>query len=72
MRIIIDIPAEFENHFAFDHFRDSLGRIAYDLNSYEGDDLLSGKYEIETIEMLANALQGAEAYEKEEQTCQKR
>lgn len=72
MRIIIDIPAEFEKHFAFDHFRDSLGRIAYDLSSYEGDDLLSGRYDIETLEMLAAALQRAEAYEKEEQICQKR
>lgn len=68
MRIIIDIPAEFEDHFAFDHFRDSLGRIAYDIRTYEGAPL-SGKYEIETIEMLASALQRAEAYEKEEQTC---
>lgn len=65
MRITIDIPAEFEWHFAFDHFRDSLGRIAYDLRSYEGEPL-SGRYEIETIEMLADALQRARIHEKEE------
>lgn len=65
MRITIDIPAEFEGHFAFDHFRDSLGRIAYDLRSYEGEPL-SGRYEIETIEMLADALQRARIHEKEE------
>lgn len=65
MRITIDIPAEFEGHFAFDHFRDSLGRIAYDLRTYEGEPL-SGRYEIETIEMLADALQRARIHEKEE------
>lgn len=65
MRVTIDIPAEFEGHFAFDHFRDSLGRIAYDLRTYEGEPL-SGRYEIETIEMLANALQRARIHEKEE------
>lgn len=65
MRVTIDIPAEFEGHFAFDHFRDSLGRIAYDLRTYEGEPL-SGRYEIETVEMLADALQRAQIHEKEE------
>lgn len=65
MRVTIDIPAEFEGHFAFDHFRDSLGRIAYDLRTYEGEPL-SGRYEIETIEMLVDALQRAQIHEKEE------
>ena len=65
MRVTIDIPAEFEGHFAFDHFRDSLGRIAYDLRTYEGEPL-SGRYEIETVEMLADALQRAQIREKEE------
>lgn len=65
MRVTIDIPAEFEGHFAFDHFRDSLGRIAYDLRTYEGEPL-SGRYEIETIEMLVDALQRARIYKEEE------
>lgn len=65
VKITITIPDEFEGHFAFDHFRDSLGRIAYDLRSYEGEPL-SGRYEIETIEMLAGALQRAQIHEKEE------
>ena len=65
MRVTIDIPAEFEGHFAFDHFRYSLGRIAYDLRTYEGEPL-SGRYEIETVEMLADALQRAQIHEKEE------
>ena len=65
MRVTIDIPAKFEGHFAFDHFRDSLGRIAYDLRTYEGEPL-SGRYEIETVEMLADALQRAQIHEKEE------
>lgn len=68
MKIMIDIPAEFEEQFAFDHFRDSLGRIAYDLRTwiYEGDDLLSGRYDIETLEMLTDALQRARIYKEEE------
>ena len=66
MRVTIDIPAEFEGHFAFDHFRDSLGRIAYDLRTYEGEPL-SGRYEIETIEMLVDALQRARIYKEEEE-----
>ena len=68
MRITIDIPAEFEEQFAFDHFRDSLGRIAYDLRTwiYEGDDLLSGRYDIETLEILTDALQRARIYKEEE------
>ena len=65
MRVTIDIPAEFEGHFAFDHFRDSLGRIACDLRTYEGEPL-SGRYEIETIEMLVDALQRARIYKEEE------
>lgn len=65
MRVTIDIPAEFEEHFVFDHFRDSLGRIAYDLRTYEGEPL-SGRYEIETIEMLVDALQRARIYKEEE------
>lgn len=70
MRITIDIPADFEGHFAFDHFRDSLGRIAYDLRSYEGEPL-SGRYEIETIEMLADALQRAQTEKEEEREGEK-
>lgn len=66
MRITIDIPAEFEGHFAFDHFRDSLGRISYDLRSYEGEPL-SGRYEIETIEMLIDAFANAKTYETKEE-----
>lgn len=65
MKIMIDIPAELEEHFVFDHFRDSLGRIAYDLRTYEGEPL-SGRYEIETIEMLVDALQRARIYKEEE------
>lgn len=34
MEIRMTIPKEFEDHFNFDHFKDSLGRIAYDLSEY--------------------------------------
>ena len=34
MEIRMTIPKEFEDHFNLDHFKDSLGRIAYDLSEY--------------------------------------
>ena len=52
MQIVIDIPKEFENHFNDDNFKDSFERIKADIN-YTG--LLSGNYEIETLDMLTEA-----------------
>ena len=58
MRIEIDIPKEFEEHFKQDKFKDSLERIMVDIfHSLEnGDCLCAGRYEYETIEMLEKAL----------------
>ena len=54
MRIEIDIPREFEEHFKQDKFKDSLERIMADIwHSLEiGNCLCAGNYEYETIEML--------------------
>lgn len=59
MRIEIEIPKEFERHFAEDRFKDSLERIMADIKHSlrNGDCLCSGRYELETIEMLSNAFE---------------
>lgn len=61
MRIEIEIPKEFEEHFNQDKFKDSLERIMVDIfHSLEnGDCLCAGRYEYETIEMLEKALENS-------------
>lgn len=49
MRIIIDIPKEFEEHFKQDRFKDALNRLSIDAH------LLAGNYEQETATMLIKA-----------------
>lgn len=61
MKITIDIPKEFEQHFNNDRFRDSLKRIITDVtDEIESDFSISGKYEIELCEMLIKAFKNAE------------
>ena len=57
MKIVIDIPEEFEEHFNSDRFEDSLQRVRFDIHkSIIGNkDVLSGNYEIETLDMLTEA-----------------
>ena len=57
MKIVIDIPEEFENHFNSDRFEDSLARVASDIESFGF--VLAGRYEQETITMLRKALKNA-------------
>lgn len=54
MKIVIDIPKEFEEHFKSDRFEDSLARIASDIESFGFQ--LAGRYEQETITMLREAI----------------
>ena len=63
MRIEIDIPKEFEEHFKQDKFKDSFERIMADIkHSLEnGDCLCAGRYEYETIEMLEEALENSKS-----------
>lgn len=49
MRIIIDIPKEFEEHFKQDNFEDTLHRLCADAH------LIAGNYEKETAVMLIQA-----------------
>ena len=55
MKIEIEIPKEFEEHFKQDKFKDSLERIMADLKN----SLCAGNYEYETIEMLEKALENS-------------
>ena len=63
MRIEIEIPKEFEEHFKQDKFKDSLERIMVDIwHSLEiGNCLCAGNYEYEIIEMLAEALENSKS-----------
>ena len=49
MKLLIDIPKEFEQHFQKDKFEDSLTRLSADAH------LLAGLYEQETVSMLIYA-----------------
>lgn len=57
MQITINIPKEFENHFNSDKFEDSLQRVRFDIHKaiIARKDILSGNYEIETLDMLTEA-----------------
>ena len=59
MKVMIDIPKDFEKHFNQDKFKDSLERIKYDVNSLE-QDALSWRYDVEIIDMLIVAFEKAE------------
>ena len=53
MKLLIDIPKEFEQHFQEDRFNDSLYRLSADAH------LLVGIYEQETALMLSKAFKNA-------------
>ena len=57
MEIVIKIPKEFEEHFKSDRFEDSLQRVRFDIHKsiISNKKVLSGKYEIETLDMLTEA-----------------
>ena len=63
MKIEIDIPKEFEEHFNKDKFKDSFERIMVDIwNLLENKNCLcAGNYEYETIKMLEKALENSKS-----------
>lgn len=64
MKIVIDIPKEFEQHFNEDKFKDSLLRLKADTNyGLEHDETISGIYEIELLDMLVEAFEEARIIE---------
>ena len=50
MKITIEIPEGFENEYNNDKFYDTFIRVLIDLS--QSDMILTGYYEIETLEML--------------------
>lgn len=63
MKIVIDIPEEFEEHFKRDHFEDSLARIETDIHTLRCK-RMSGIYEQETISMIHKAFVDAVPYKE--------
>ena len=64
MKLVIDIPKEFEQHFNEDKFKDSLLRLKADANyGLEHDETISGLYEIELLDMLVIAFEEARVIE---------
>lgn len=63
MKILIDIPQDFEKHFNEDRFKDSLLRLKADTNyGLEHELTISGNYEIELLDMLVTAFEKAEVF----------
>lgn len=64
MKLILDIPKEFEKHFNEDRFKDSLERIKADIydciNTAQNVLIISGNYELELIDMFIPAFKNAE------------
>lgn len=59
MKLMIEIPKMFEEHYYNDNFADNFKRIEVDIST----GTLSGLYEKELIEMLRNAFDNAEVVE---------
>ena len=55
MKLVIDIPKEFEEEWYADKFTESLKRIECDLKGFSSKGRVSGRYEEETIEMMQEA-----------------
>jgi hypothetical protein len=53
----MEIPDEFREHWDTDRFKDSMERIRIDT---QVNGVLSGKYEVELVDMLKNSLENAE------------
>lgn len=65
MKIVFDIPKEFEAHFKEDKFKDSLDRVRYDIKSIIGKGGgVSWNYELETIDMLIKAFEESKPIEQ--------
>lgn len=70
MKLIIDLPDEFEQHFDFDKFQDSFMRVCGDIkeislsHSRPNSDALglSGNYERELVDELKKAFSKAEKF----------
>ena len=57
MKVLLDIPAEFEVDYHTDRFRDFFERAVADM------DIMCGTYERETADVLAKAFEESRAYD---------
>ena len=57
MKILIDIPEEFETDYTADKFKEFFGRVIADM------DTLCGTYEKETADMFIKAFEGSKPYD---------
>ena len=60
MKVLIDIPEAFELDYRTDRFRDFFERVTADM------DVMCGRYERETAEVLSKAFQESISYDSEE------
>lgn len=73
MILKIEIPEEFIEHFGNDKFNDSLGRICYDIESaFKTGSGMSGRYEWELVEMLADAFAKSKDYDRANERMERR
>ena len=58
MKITIEIPEDFENEYNNDKFSKTFRRVVTELS--QGDMILTGHYEIETLKMLRQSFEESE------------
>lgn len=61
MKLLIEIPKEFKQHYKIDKFKDSLERVLFDASGHR---VLCGLYEWETMVMLIKAFQKSEVIDE--------
>lgn len=69
MKILIEIPEEFESDFKFDRFKDSLTRCSYEVDNVirfdVGHNPITWQYDIDILEMLIQEFEKAEIIQEE-------
>lgn len=69
MKILIEIPEEFERDFNFDRFKDSLTRCTYEVDNVIRFDVgynpITWQYDIDILEMLIQEFEKAEIIQEE-------
>lgn len=69
MKIVIEIPEEFERDFKIDRFKDSLTRCSYEIDNvirYDvGYNPITWQYHIDILEMLIQEFEKAKIIQEE-------
>ena len=61
MKIILEIPEEFEQHYNYNRFIDSMGRMLYDLSRMinaedRSNNCISWTFDLEVLDMLTKSI----------------